>query len=103
MTTNSCSFPEEREKLLIPGSTYEIPVKGSDCPGLGHVAVPWPITVIKKMDQPWSHVPSEGVRWMAFCQGAPRELLEVRKGHLLQGRVWCCYQISPGSLPRDQN
>lgn len=70
MTTNSRSFPEEREKRLISQSTYEIPVKDSVCPGLGHIATPWPITVIKKMDKPWSHVPSEGARWMRFYQGS---------------------------------
>ena len=82
MTTNNSSFPEEREKLLIPRSTYEIPGKDSNCPGLCHIATPWPITVVKKRDKPWSRVPSEGARRMGFCQGSATRATRGREGSL---------------------
>lgn len=73
---------QRKEKLLIPGSTYEILVNDSDCPGLGHIATSWLITVTKKIDKPWSCVPSEGARQTGFCQDSTTRATWGKEGSL---------------------
>lgn len=87
---------QRRDKLLIPGSKYEILVNDSDCPGLGHIATSWPITSPRRQTSLGHVFPLRELDRQGFVRTAPRETLEVGKGHWLQGRVWYYYQISPG-------
>lgn len=64
------------------------------------MALLWPLTVVKRIGQAWVTCSPRGcwvdrVLWL----GAPRE---VEKGHLLQGRVWYCYQKGVWCLDRQK-
>lgn len=60
MTTHSHTFPEEREKFMLPESRCDIPAQSSDCLGSSHVAIPWPARALDRLPAPLRELDGQG-------------------------------------------